>query len=127
MSDSFLNAGTVALIERASLRAFATRMQLAGGGEWVIFSRWSESAQARIGIAPQKVLVSFANRQRRINEGTSAVAESTDGTLEKLVPFDVEKGDMFKLGEEVATIEVVYPPARGSQKAAFTLTLGSST
>lgn len=123
-SDSFLSPTTVSLIENATRRAFATRMQLAGGGEWVTFSRWNESAEARIGIAPQKVLVEFANTQRNVNASVSAQSEFMDGTLEKLVPFDVQKGDMFKLGQEVATIEVVYPPAQGSRKAAFTLTLG---
>lgn len=127
-SESFLKAKTVERIERLARRGYETRRMLAGGGEWVTFSRWNESLGKRAGIAPQLVLIELANTQLDVDVGDASVVQSMDGTVVKVMPFDVRRGDMFTIGEagerQVATIELVYPPARGIQKAAFKLTLG---
>jgi hypothetical protein len=127
-SESFIKQGTVDRITRLVRRGYETKRVMAGGGTWVEFSRYSQAAQKRIAMAPQLVLVEFANTQMDRRAGESAISESTDGTLTKVIPFDVEKGDMFLIGEEgsqeVATISIVFPPQRGIQKAGFTLTLG---
>jgi hypothetical protein len=127
-TGSFLKPKTIRKIRQVSVRGFETKLALSGGGTWISFSRWSEDAQRRVPIAPQLALVEFANTQMDLNEGVSAESRSMGGMLSKLAPFDVERDDLFTIGEvgseEVARIEVVYPEIRGVTKASFTLILG---
>jgi hypothetical protein len=122
MAASFLSPVQVASIEVVVARAFATRLALADGGVSLVLARWSVAQNDWIALPAQQVLVTWAEAaQQQATEAATAV--NVDGWLEKPVPFDVEIGDLFALGdvgsEMRAHVTLVLPPRLGIQRAAF--------
>jgi hypothetical protein len=127
VSDSFIRGGTIRRITRLVGRAHETEKALAGGGQTVVFYRFNADLNKRMPVAPQTVLVEFANTQVRTDRSDASRSETVDGFMEKRVPFDVEKNDVCRIGksgrQETATITIVYPAELGIQRAGFTLIL----
>lgn len=123
-AQSFLSPATIARLQAVSVRGFATRLALAGGGTDLILARWSGTQQDWIALPAQTVLVTWGTTSRQ-NVTESAETLNVDGWLEKTIPFDVEIGDLFSLGEvgqEMrAKVTLVLPPNMGIQRAGFTV------
>ncbi len=128
---SFLTAADVTDLTAVNLQGFATKQTVfPDEATEVVFSRWSDAQQDWTSIAPQQVIIDYADRQERTITNDAGQSVTIDGWLTGFAPMDVERGDLFALGttgdEERAEIVLVRPARLGTQRAAFRLRLGEA-
>ena len=127
MAEPYISPAQDAIIEAALARAFATR-KLLGTTYDLVLERDSAGTGEPAELAPQNVLVSFAAREPTRERGNAASYMGADGQLEKENPFDVRKGDRFRLPAnapstrgQAGVVTIVMPAKGGVTRALFTL------
>lgn len=120
---SIFNAKTVADLRALALDGFATRAAVRGT---IPLTLWREGNDGTASaLPPQDVLMTFADRQPGQPGGGGALVTATEGVFEREEPFDVRVGDWFRLPDGGrGAITVVPFPARGLQRAAFSVAAG---
>jgi hypothetical protein len=123
----FISEATDALIERNLARAFATRKML-GTTFDIVLERDDAETGAPVSLPAQHVLFSLASREPSPQRANAASYMGADGQLEKEWPFNVRKGDRFRVpgtfaGERgpAAVVTIVLPARGGVVRALFTL------
>lgn len=117
MSDRipFLGEAEADEINATFRQLFATSLALANPPTIVQVYRGTEA----IG-APTEVHVIPANRQSREANGLGALDVSfSGGQLRAWSPWDVERGDLVRLGNATAVIRDTPPPRNGIQSATY--------
>lgn len=122
---SYLTPSAVTRIRAAVLNGQATKAALLGT-EPLVLARWNEATQSYTTIAAQAVVVTYANRAEEQARGEAAMATMVDGYFSREVPFSVETGDLFALGEMAGEITIVLPPQMGIQRAGWKLRAGET-
>ncbi len=125
MSDRipFLGAAEADQINAAFRQLFATSLVLANPPVMVQVYRASE----RVG-QPTEVQVIPANRQSRQGSGPGALDVSlSGGELRAWSPWDVERGDLIRIGTATAVIRDTPPVRNGIQSASYELSDGGGT
>lgn len=124
MSPAFITPADVIDVVRDG---FETKEAL-NGEVWLVLARWNDVQADWLSVAPQRVVVRYADRQERTATTAAGQTVTIDGWLTAYAPFDVERGDLFSLGmtgdEERGEIVLVRPARLGMQRAAFRLRLG---
>lgn len=125
--ESYIDAATDALIERELANVFATRKVLGTTFDLVLERDAARSGEP-VELPPQNVLLSLAAREPVNVRQNAAGYMGADGQLEKEVPFDVQRGDRFRLPAvapatrgPAGVVTIVLPPRAGVVRALFTL------
>lgn len=124
--QSYIDAATDAQIEAEMANVFATRKVL-GTTYDIVLQRDATNSGDPVSLPPQNVLFSLASREPTAVSQTGSRYMGQDGALEKELPFDVQKGDRFRVPEpgggrgKAAVITMVVPVKGGVLKALFTL------
>lgn len=117
MSDRipFLGAAEADQINLEFRRLFATRLALANPPVTVQVYR----GPAKVG-PPVEVQVRPANRQSRQATGAGALEVAlSGGELRAWAPWNVQRGDLVRIGDTTAVIRDVPPVRNGIQSASY--------
>lgn len=125
--QSYVDPATDALIEQELANVFATRKVL-GTTFNLVLERDNSQTGEPVSLPAQNVLFSMAAREPTYVRGNAATYMGADGQLEKETPFDVQKGDRFRLPAtapatrgQAGVVTMVLPARGGVVRALFTL------
>lgn len=125
---SFIDAATWNDLQKVAEDGLATKLSKPKAERWLVLSRWNPVAEDWSSIAPQRVVVDYADRQERTITTESGRTITIDGWMTAYAPFDVKENDLFSFGmtgdEERGEIILTRPEDLGTQRAAFRLRLG---
>lgn len=107
---------------------FETKKALQNGGTTLVLGRYSTVQHDYIAIAPQVVIMRYADRLAQTATGESATVTNIGGTMTFLEPSDVQADDVFTLegddGYIAGRIVSVGPIKLGQRKAVWELRSG---
>ncbi len=124
-SVPFLSPGLVSRIQGLARQGFATQLALADPP--VMVQVYRGTPPVKVG-PPVEVQVIPANRQSRDGGGPGALDVSlSGGELRAWSPWDVQHGDLVRIGRATAVIRDTPPVRNGIQSASYELSDGGGS